>query len=213
VVGLGAVGSFCVELLARTGVGQLDLIDADDLCVSNIGRNMFACENTLGKLKVEVAAKRCRLINPHIKLALYDRFCSFENIAEIISPNSSFLIDACDSVRAKMALISYAHQQNIPLSVCGATAMVSSPWNLTWLDLNETRYDPLLARTRKELKKLNPLFKNKREKWGISCLSSPIQRKKTFSGRISCTQAGSLGTVTSVAGIFLAHKAIEYVLR
>ena len=102
VVGLGGVGSWVVEALARTGVGRLTLIDADDLCVSNTNRQLPALEGAYGRNKAEAMAERCRAINPAIRVEAVQAYLTGSNLADLLDQGQDLVIDACDSFRTKV---------------------------------------------------------------------------------------------------------------
>jgi tRNA A37 threonylcarbamoyladenosine dehydratase len=146
VVGCGAVGSFAIEALTRSGVGHLILIDFDRVEESNINRQLFALESTIGKPKVEVAATRMRDINPDVRVDTIDIF--FDSTTEIpFFPD--FIIDAIDTVESKVALYHFAHRHNIPLISSMGAASKTDPTQIKIAPLSKTTVCPLAARVRR----------------------------------------------------------------
>lgn len=119
VVGIGGVGSWAAEALARTGIGSITLIDMDDVCVTNTNRQIHALRDTVGQAKSEVMAERIRQINPECRVNVVDDFVTPDNVAEYMNAGFSYVIDAIDSVRPKAALIAYCRRNKIPLVTTG----------------------------------------------------------------------------------------------
>lgn len=152
VVGLGGVGSWAVEALARSGVGHLTLIDADDLCVSNTNRQLPALEGQYGRAKVGAMADRCRAINPAIEVASVESFLTAGNIGELLGGGFDLVLDACDSFRSKVELIAWCRRRRLPLIVCGSAGGRTDPTQVRVRDLSRTEHDAMLALIRKKLR-------------------------------------------------------------
>ncbi|MBW3551750.1 MAG: tRNA threonylcarbamoyladenosine dehydratase [Proteobacteria bacterium] len=152
VVGLGGVGSWAVEALARSGIGQLTLIDADDLCVSNTNRQLPALEGQFGRAKVEAMAERCRAINPMIEVVAVPSFLTAGNVADLLEPHFDMVLDACDSFRSKVELIAWCRRRKRPLIVCGSAGGRTDPTLVRVRDLSRTEHDAMLALIRKKLR-------------------------------------------------------------
>lgn len=152
VVGLGGVGSWAVEALARSGVGHLTLIDADDLCVSNTNRQLPALEGQYGRAKVRAMADRCRAINPAIEVASVESFLTAGNIGELLGGGFDLVLDACDSFRSKVELIAWCRRRRLPLIVCGSAGGRTDPTQVRVRDLSRTEHDAMLALIRKKLR-------------------------------------------------------------
>ena len=127
VVGIGGVGSWAAEALARTGIGAITLIDMDDVCVTNTNRQIHALRDTVGQAKAEVMAERIRQINPECRVNVVDDFVTPDNVAEYMNAGFSYVIDAIDSVRPKAALIAYCRRNKIPLVTTVARGGRSTP--------------------------------------------------------------------------------------
>ena len=154
VFGLGGVGSFAVEALARAGVGHLRLVDHDVVGPSNLNRQLFALRSTLGQPKAEVAAARVRDINPDCDVDPRMTFIHTESLPDLLTPRPDVMVDAIDSMACKVALMRSAHASGIPIiTAMGAGGRIDSS-QLFVGDLSETRICPLAARVRKELRKV-----------------------------------------------------------
>jgi tRNA A37 threonylcarbamoyladenosine dehydratase len=153
VFGLGGVGSFAVEALARAGVGHLRLVDHDVVGPSNLNRQLFALRSTLGQPKAEVAAARVRDINPGCDVDPRVAFIHTDTLPELLEPRPDVVIDAIDSMTCKVALMRTAHEGGLPIvTAMGAGGRMDSS-QLFVGDLSHTRICPLAARVRKELRK------------------------------------------------------------
>lgn len=155
VAGLGGVGSWCAEALARSGVGSLTLIDMDHVAESNINRQVHALSDTLGQSKVQAMAERIHRINPACKLNLVDDFVTPENVAGLLDdcPRLDAFADCVDDVAAKVALILAARDRRLPLIVCGGAGGKTQPLALRQGDLSQAGNDALLARLRNVLRR------------------------------------------------------------
>jgi tRNA A37 threonylcarbamoyladenosine dehydratase len=151
VFGLGGVGSHAVEALARSAVGQLTLVDFDDVCVTNVNRQLQAFPNTVGQSKAALLAQRVRAINPDAWVEPIQAFYDAESSAHLLTPRPDFVIDAIDNVTAKIHLIETCLRMGIPaISVTGSGARLD-PTQVRVADLSQTRHDPLARVLRKQL--------------------------------------------------------------
>jgi tRNA A37 threonylcarbamoyladenosine dehydratase len=153
VVGLGGVGSWAVEALARSGVGALTLVDLDDLCLSNLNRQLPALDATLGRPKVEVMAERVRGINPDCVVRPVAAFFTAANAAQILAPRFDSVLDAIDTVANKVCLIGLCRQRGLPVVTCGAAGGRRDPTRIRTADLTEVSHDRLLFQVRRWLRK------------------------------------------------------------
>jgi Dinucleotide-utilizing enzymes involved in molybdopterin and thiamine biosynthesis family 1 len=172
VVGIGGVGSWAAEALARTGIGAITLIDMDDVCVTNTNRQIHALRDNVGLAKAEVMAERIRLINPECQVNVVDDFVTPDNVAEYMSAGFSYVIDAIDSVRPKAALIAYCRRNKIPLVTTGGAGGQIDPTQIQVVDLAKTIQDPLAAKLRERLKSDFGVVKNSKGKLGVDCVFS-----------------------------------------
>lgn len=214
VVGVGGVGSWTVEALARSGIGKLTLIDLDDVCVSNVNRQLHALDGTVGRPKVEVLAERCRAIQPGIEVVEDIAFATPTNLAERIPEDADHLVDAIDSVVAKAALISWCKRRKLTITVTGAAGGQTDPTRIRVADLARTEHDPLLAKVRARLRRDFGFSRNPKRRFSVECVYSDEQLvypspdgevclQKPGSGestRLDC--ASGFGAATFVTGSF-----------
>lgn len=153
VAGIGGVGSWCAEALARSGLGNLTLIDLDHIAESNINRQVHALTGTLGQAKVLAMAERINGINPLCRVAVEDDFVSADNIGNLVQPGLDVLIDCTDQVSAKIAMIIHCRDAAVPLVVCGGAGGKTNPLGLRASDLAVVGNDALLAKVRNTLRR------------------------------------------------------------
>lgn len=153
VVGIGGVGSWAVEALARHGIGALTLVDLDHIAESNINRQVHALSETLGQAKVEAMAARIRGINPECRVTLVDDFLTPDNVAEVLPTQVDVVIDCTDQMSAKIAMVLQARVRRQPLIVCGGAGGKTDVLSMRIGDLSEATHDALLARLRTVLRK------------------------------------------------------------
>lgn len=219
VIGVGGVGSWAVETLARSGVGNLTLIDGDVVVESNINRQIQALELTLGKSKVLAIAERIAQINPLCRVEPVCDFVTPENLDALVgNKNFDFVIDAIDSVRDKTALIAYCKEKLIPLVTVGSAGGQMDPTRIDICDLSRTQQEPLLAKVRKRLRSQYGFTRNPKNKFGIDAVYSLEPVKYPENANAGSTQnvpglnpAGFGTTMAVTAGFGLA--AASYVLR
>ena len=230
VVGLGGVGSWAVEALARSGVGRLTLIDADDLCISNTNRQLHALEGEYGRNKAEVLAERVRRIHPAIDVRVVADFLTPANLDAMLSPGFDLVLDAFDSFRAKVETIAYCRRRKQPIVVVGSAGGRTDPTLVRVRDLSRTEHDALLALVRKKLRGEFNFPKNKDRYFGVPAVYSLEnvrypQADGTVCGlrptldpdaalKLDC--GTGLGAATHVTGTFAfaaAGKAIEVLLK
>jgi tRNA A37 threonylcarbamoyladenosine dehydratase len=216
VVGVGGVGSWTAEALARSGIGNITLIDFDHVAVSNVNRQIQALTSTLGEAKVAALETRIRDINPDCRVTPVDDFLTIENMAQLIPPGGfDAVIDACDEAKVKAALIVHARFNKIPLVMCGAAGGKRDPLKLRCDDLGRTTQDALLARIRNMLRKDYNIQPKKNGKFGAACvyLEEPSKRSTTCAtGDLSCSGYGSSVTVTAAMGFAAATWCIERIV-
>ncbi len=153
VAGIGGVGSWCAEALARSGVGALGLIDLDHIAESNINRQLHALSETLGQAKVVAMAQRVHGINPECQVGMIDDFVSPENVADIIPADTQLIVDCTDQAPAKIAMILEARRRAIPILVCGGAGGKTNPLALRAGDLSAAVNDALLSKLRNTLRR------------------------------------------------------------
>jgi tRNA threonylcarbamoyladenosine dehydratase len=172
VIGLGGVGSWAAESLARSGVGKLTIVDFDLICVTNANRQLHALRGTTGKQKAAVMADRLRLINPRCEVVAEPVFYNSDSSAALFAVRPDLVIDAIDNLAAKTHLIATCRAQNIPLVVSGGASGRMDPTQIRVADLNAVVHDPFIAATRKLLRKTHGFPHADKEPWNIAAVHS-----------------------------------------
>ncbi|MBB1466964.1 tRNA cyclic N6-threonylcarbamoyladenosine(37) synthase TcdA [Pseudoalteromonas sp. SG41-5] len=223
VIGIGGVGSWAAEALARTGVGKITLIDLDDICATNVNRQIHALTGTVGEAKVVAMKARCELINPLCEVSVVDDFITLDNIREHIS-GFDYVIDCIDAVKEKAALIAHCKRNKIPVITTGGAGGQTDPSQITFGDIAKTTHDPLLAKVRYILRKQYNFSSNPKRKFNIDCVYSTEQlvypntdgsvchAKQGADGSMNmdCNNGfGSATMVTGSFGFFVAAKSIR----
>ena len=175
VIGIGGVGSWVAEALARTGVSKLTLIDLGDICATNINRQIHAMTGTVGASKIDVMADRIKLINPDCDVNLIDDFLATDNLNEYLAQDYDYVIDAIDSVSVKAALIAFCKRRKIPVITTGGAGGQTDPTQIAIGDLAKTVQDPLLSKVRHQLRRQYNFSKNTKRKFGVDCVYSTEQ--------------------------------------
>lgn len=217
VIGLGGVGSWAAEALARTAVGRLSLIDLDMVAESNTNRQIHALDKVYGQAKVSAMAERITAINPACAVQCIEDFVTPENLAQLLRPEFDVVIDAIDQARVKVALIAHCQKEKIPLVVAGAAGGQLDPTQITLADLSQTTQDPLLAKVRASLRRAHAF--PRQGKFGVPAVYStePLRYPSAAPScaldaapqGLSCAGFGSAACVTSVFGMFAASWAIR----
>lgn len=217
VVGLGGVGSWVVEALARSGVGALTLVDGDDVCVSNVNRQLHAVEGAIGRPKAEVMAERVRTISPACRVVVRTEFFIRQQADDFFPEPYDYVVDAADGVTSKATLIGHARRRGIPVITCGAAGGKVDPAQVRVADLTEVHHDRLLMFTRKLLRKYHGFAPLGRKKFKVPAVYSPepVRVGEACAGpegggdadlfgeagaRLACD--GRLGAATFVTGVF-----------
>lgn len=214
VVGIGGVGSWATEAIARAGIGNILLIDLDVIAESNINRQIHAMTSTLGASKCEIMRDRIYEINPLCKVRCIDDFLTLDNISIYLSesPKGTWIIDAMDDIRVKAGLIAWAKKNKVKIITSGAAGGKIDPLKLEISDLNFTYHDPLSARLREILKK-EYHFPSKPKKMGVPIIfSSENIKNNQRGGNLNCSGYGSMMTVTGTMGIMMASYVINKLL-
>lgn len=175
VIGIGGVGSWAAEALARSAVGTITLIDLDEVCVTNTNRQVHALESNVGRSKVETMAERLREINPQIDCREEEAFIASNNLEQLIQPDFSFVIDAIDHVKAKAALIAFCKRGKIPIISIGGAGGQMDPTQIGIADLSRTEQDPLAARVRNLLRREYGFSRNTKRRFDVPCVYSTEQ--------------------------------------
>lgn len=219
VFGIGGVGTFVVEALARSGIGSFALFDDDKVCLTNINRQLIATRKTIGKNKVEVMAERIQEINPKAKVTTHQVFYMPDNADEYDLTGYDYIVDAIDTVTAKLELIVRAKANNIPIISSMGAGNKLNPTQLEVADIYKTSMDPLAKVMRHELKKrgienLKVVYSKEKPIKPIddedSCENSCVCPAGTTR---KCTQRraipGSVSFVPSVAGLIIASEVVK----
>jgi len=170
--GLGGVGSWAVEALARSAVGRLTLIDADEICLSNTNRQLFALDGQYGRGKADVLALRCRAINPKLEVNVIPSFLTSANLDDLLGRDFDLVLDACDSFRSKVEMIAWCRRRKLPLIVSGSAGGRTDPTQVRIRDLSRTEHDALLALVRKKLRAEFNFPKNQDRYFGVPAVYS-----------------------------------------
>ncbi|CAN5306067.1 tRNA cyclic N6-threonylcarbamoyladenosine(37) synthase TcdA [soil metagenome] len=173
VIGVGGVGSWVVEALARSAIGRITMIDLDHLAESNVNRQIHALTDTMGKAKVRALAERIAQINPFCRVTEIEDFITPDNVAAMIGAQQfDYVIDAIDNVRAKTALIVYCREQRIRLITIGGAGGQIDPTKIEIRDLCRTEQEPLLAKVRKRLRAHHGFPRGTRNRFGVDAVFS-----------------------------------------
>lgn len=177
IVGLGGVGSWAVESLARSGVGQLSLIDYDTVSEGNINRQLPALSSTMSEKKHEVLLRRIMDINPDCKVHIIDDFLTQKNIDDYLHVERaySYVIDAIDSIKFKASMIYHCRRNKIPIITTGGAGGLTDPTAISVCDLSRTYNDPLAANVRSRLRSEYGFTRNTKRRFGIECVFSSQQ--------------------------------------
>lgn len=223
VVGIGGVGSWSAEALARTGVGQITVVDLDMVAESNTNRQIHALGDLYGKAKVDAIADRIRAINPECEVTCIEDFVTPDNVGNIIGNQYSVVIDAIDQVRAKAAMIAFCRRIKTPIIVGGAAGGQIDPTQVAVADLSQTVQDPLLAKVRSLLRREHGFPRDTKKKFTVTAVFSTEQLRYPSKDNacdvgqgpsgLNCAGFGSSVCVTSVFGMVAAAQAIKQIIR
>jgi tRNA A37 threonylcarbamoyladenosine dehydratase len=216
IVGIGGVGSWAVEALARSGVRRLTLVDLDHVAESNLNRQIHALDSTLGQAKVAAMKERVALINPACEVVTIEEFVTTEN-AETLLPRCDFLVDAIDQVRPKAALIAHCRDIDMPVITTGAAGGKTDPAQIRVDDLSRTTQDPLASKLRSTLRRDYGFPRDPKKKFGVDCVYSlePVSRTATADScdtgpvGLSCAGYGSSVCVTAAFGFAAAARVLN----
>ena len=207
VFGVGGVGGYVVEALARSGVGALDLVDKDRVSESNINRQIIALHSTLGRLKTEVAAERARDINPQIQITTHDLFYLPETAAQFDFTKYDYIVDAIDTVSGKIALIENAKRCNGPVISSMGAGNKLDPTAFEVADISKTSVCPLARVMRQELKKRGI------ERVKVVYSKEEPKRTQEIDEESGKPIAGSIAFVPSVVGLIIAGEVIKDLIQ
>jgi len=219
VVGLGGVGSWAAEALARSAIGQITLIDLDMVAESNVNRQIHALGDTFGQAKTDAMAERILAINPRCEVTRIEDFVALENLDEMLDRGFDYVIDAIDQVRTKAAMIAWCKAHGVPLITSGGAGGQIDPTRIEIADLARTIQDPLLSKVRSLLRKEYGFTKDTKKKFGVPAVfsSEPLRypenaacdESPSVTG-LNCAGFGSAVGVTAPFGLFAASEVLKY---
>lgn len=227
VVGIGGVGSWIVEALARSAVGKITLIDYDTISLSNMNRQIHTLTNTLENKKCIAMQERVKQINPDCEVNIIDDFITLENMADFLSRDYDYVVDAIDSIKFKAGLIYYCKRNKIPVITIGGAGGLTDPSVIKVADLSKTYNDALAAKVRSTLRDQYNFTKNSKRRFGIECIFSGQQQLyPKEDGTVSHEKPGIHGVsldcrfgygaasfVTGTFGFIAAARVIEKYLQ
>lgn len=233
VVGLGGVGSWGAESLARSGVGTITLVDLDDICITNVNRQLPALDGNIGKLKIAAMKERISKINPQCEVRCLEEFFTEKTADALLDINYDYVVDAIDSLKNKSLLISKCHERKIPVIITGGAAGKIDPSQIKLCDLGESLNDSLLFRLRKKLRQefnfpsAEKSTINKRQKFKMMCVFSPENAIYPTSDGGTChipdpesnlkldcdSGMGSVTHITAVFGLMAAGHVVNSIAK
>lgn len=224
VFGIGGVGSYTVEGLVRCGIGKFVLIDDDKICLTNLNRQIHATTKTVGMDKVEAMKQRILDINPKAEVTIFKTFATKDNINELIQDDYNYIVDAVDTISAKIAIVETAKQKNIPIISCMGAGNKLDPTKFEIADISKTSVCPVARVMRKELKKRNI--------YSLKTIYSKEEPIKPITNNIStcknccvcpkstirkCTAKrqipGSISFVPSVVGLIISGEVVKDLIK
>lgn len=216
VIGIGGVGTWAAEALARSAVGTITLIDLDHIAESNTNRQIHALGDAFGQAKVAAMAERLRAINPDLTVEEREEFVTPENIGHLLAPDFDYVVDAIDDTRAKVAIAAYCRDRQLPLVMAGAAGGKTDPTRIVIDDLARTTQDALLSRVRQQLRKHHGFSRDPKRKFDLQAVFSlqPMLRPTAdaecaIEGGLSCTGYGSATAVTGGFGFAAASLVLS----
>jgi tRNA A37 threonylcarbamoyladenosine dehydratase len=227
IVGIGGVGSWVAEGLARTALGHITLIDLDDICVTNTNRQIHALCDTVGQAKVQAMAQRIVQINPACRVSQIEDFVTPDNVAELLNNSYDYVVDATDSIKAKAAMVAHCKRNKIPIITIGGAGGQIDPTQVAVTDLSKTIQDPLAAKLRSELRRFYKFSGNPKRRFGIDCVYSTEQlrypqsdgsvgAKKTLANgsvKLDCNDGlGAAVAVTATFGFVASARVIQKII-
>lgn len=227
VIGVGGVGSWAAEALARTAVGTITLIDLDVLVASNVNRQLPALDSTFGQSKIAAMAQRIVEINPKVTINLIDDFLTVDNVTALLPSRDEakaavaqghpiVVLDCVDDMNAKLAIALHCRFNKLKLVCAGGAGGKIDPSKITVSDLRDSYQDPLLAKLRNKLRHEKGINSALKEKFGIKCVYStepPRVDKSCQTGGLHCGGYGSAVVVTSVVAMLMVSEALQLLIK
>ncbi|MES9815308.1 MAG: tRNA cyclic N6-threonylcarbamoyladenosine(37) synthase TcdA [Candidatus Thiodiazotropha sp.] len=222
VAGVGGVGSWAVEALARSGIGAITLYDMDHIAESNVNRQLQAVEGDFGKAKVSALAERVLAINSSCQVSAVEQFIELESMQTFVAGGFDYVIDCVDSYRIKAALIACCRRYRIGIVTVGGAGGQSDPTKIKLADLSRSEQDPLLSKCRKLLRRQYGFPTNVKRRFDVPCVYSTeqqrypdangavcLERPMNMESSLNCGGYGSVMTVTASFGLV----AVSHVLK
>ena len=221
VIGIGGVGSWAAEALARNAVGKITLIDLDNIAESNVNRQIHALDGAFGKAKVTAMAERIHQINPYAEVDEIEDFVTIENVLAMMDRSYDIVVDAIDDAKAKVAIAAYCRVSKLPLITTGGAGGRLDPTRIKTADLAKTTGDRLLAKVRNQLRRDHHFPKGDKSKFGIQAVYSDEQIIKPDAScdndvgvtGLNCAGYGSSVTVTATFGFVAAQLALNHLIK
>jgi tRNA A37 threonylcarbamoyladenosine dehydratase len=220
VIGIGGVGSWAAEALARSAIGRITLIDLDMIAESNVNRQIHALGDEFGKAKVTAMAERIRAINPACQVDEIEDFIAAGNLEAMLDRNLDYVIDAIDHTRVKAAMIAWCQERKIPLITVGGAGGQIDPTRIEVADLARTIQDPLLSKVRALLRKEYGFTRDQKKKFGVPAVFStePLRYPETGGtceelpslAGLNCAGFGSSVCVTAAFGLFASAEVLKH---
>lgn len=226
VVGLGGVGSWAAESLARSGVGAITLIDYDEISLSNVNRQLPALTQTAGMKKISVMDERIRQINPDCTVRAIDDFVTTQTCERYLTQEYDYVIDAIDSIKFKSTMIAHCKRLKIAIITTGGAGGLTDPTKITIADVAKTYNDPLISKVRSQLRKEYGFSSNPKRRFGVECVFStqqPVYPRPD--GTVSCQKPGIHGIsldcrlgygsacgITASFGLYAATRAMNRIV-
>jgi tRNA A37 threonylcarbamoyladenosine dehydratase len=204
IFGVGGVGGYCCEALARSSVGAIDIVDNDTVSITNINRQIIATTSTIGQYKVDIMKKRVLDINPDININAFKTFYTPDNSSEFDFSKYDYVIDAIDTVKSKIELIIKAKEKNVPIISAMGAGNKLNPLKFEVADIYKTSVCPLARVIRTELKK-----RGIKDLKVVYSKEQPIKPLKTTEDSIKRQIPGSIATLPSIMGLIIANEVIK----
>lgn len=222
VFGIGGVGSYTVEALVRGGVGKIVIVDDDEVCLTNINRQIHATYKTIGRPKVEVMKERILDINPNCQVEIFPTYVKEDNITEIIGNDADYVVDAIDTVTSKIAIVMWCKEHNVPIISCMGTGNKLDPTKFKIADLYSTKICPLAKVMRYELRRKG--IDSLKVLYSEEVPMEPRGDVVTCKGGCVCTGGtkkclakrqipGSISFVPPVAGLIIGGEVIKDLIK
>jgi tRNA threonylcarbamoyladenosine dehydratase len=222
IFGIGGVGAYTAEALCRAGVGNLVLIDYDDICLTNLNRQIHATRKTVGKSKVDTMKERLLEINPNMNVIIFKELYNEESAERLLTPDINYVVDAIDMVSSKLDLITRSQQMNIPIISCMGAGNKFDPTKIEIVDIYKTSVCPLARVIRQELRKKG--LKKLKVVYSKETPVTPIETEKNCKNNCICSNKdlakcthrrqipGSISFVPSAFGLALASAVVRDIL-